>query len=135
MLEFSVNPYYLIPRVSGTLLLVLSLALPVYLSRIEPFLPLFFASTCLITLTEWWRLLRIKRNQTFLRAENFVVWSIRILAFGFVVNVLIAVVTTFLRTGFSLYYATSMSVGMFVYLIGVLVGTWSLILRKNKPLP
>ena len=79
--------------------------------------------------------MRIKRNQTFLRAENFVVWSIRILAFGFVVNVLIAVVTTFLRTGFSLYYATSMSVGMFVYLIGVLVGTWSLILRKNKPLP
>src|SRR5437879_5272225 len=110
ILVHRMNPYYLIPRLSGTLLLVLSFALPLYLSQFEPFVPLFFASTCLITLTEWWRQLRMKRNQAFLRAEKFVVWSIRILAFGFVVNVLTAGVTTLLRTGFSFYYAISMSV-------------------------
>ena len=106
-----------------------------YLSQFEPFVPLFFAGTCLITLTEWWRQLRIKMNQKFLRAERFVVSSIRILAFGFVVNVLTAVITTFLRTGFSLYYAVSMSAGMAISLTGVLVGTWSLILTKNKSIP
>src|SRR5438132_679318 len=39
------NPYYLIPRVSGTLLLVLSFVVPLYLSQFEPFVPLFFTGT------------------------------------------------------------------------------------------
>lgn len=126
------NFNYAVPRISGTLFLILSLGVSFYLYRVEPLIPLLFAGGCLVTMSEYWKKLRLEKNRVFLGAEKYISSSIRILGVGFVVNLLTATIATVLHTGFSLYYVVSMTVGMSVALAGVTIATGGILSARKK---
>ena len=134
MSDSLMNPYYyLVPGIAGTILLILSVALSVYLLRFEPFVPLLFAGRCLISLMEFGIQLRLKKSQVFQRAERLVRYSTRFFVAGLLWNISLAVIATLLQTGFSLYYAFSILVGAVIWLLGTQVSTIGLVLARKKP--